>query len=38
MKVNEDKTKIMILSRGWLPVNLQFKYDGKDIEIVKDFK
>ena len=37
MKVNVDKTKIMIFSWGRMPVNLQFKYNGKDIEIVKDF-
>lgn len=37
MKVNVDKTKIVIFSKGRMPVNLQFKYNGKDIEIVKDF-
>jgi hypothetical protein len=37
MKVNVDKTKIMIFSKGRMPVNLQFKYNGKDIEIAKDF-
>ena len=37
MKVNTDKTKIMIFSKGRLPVNLNFKYNGVDIEIVKDF-
>ena len=34
MKVNVDKTKIMICSKGCMPVNLQFKY-GKDLEIVR---
>ena len=37
MKVNVDKTKVMIFSKGRMLVNLQFKYNGKDIEIVKDF-
>ena len=38
MKVNVYKTKIMIFfSKGRMPVNLQFKYNGKDIEIAKDF-
>ena len=34
MKVNVDKTKITIFSKGRMPVNLQFKY-GKDLEIVR---
>jgi hypothetical protein len=37
MKVNVDKTKIIILANGRMPVNLQFKNSWKDIEIVKDF-
>jgi len=32
MKVNVDKTKIMIFSKGRMPVNLQLRYNGKDIE------
>jgi hypothetical protein len=37
MKVNVDKAKIMIFSKGRMSINLQFKYNGKNIEIVKDF-
>ena len=37
MKVNVDKTKILIFSKGRMPVNFQFKSNGNDIEIVKDF-
>ena len=37
MKVNVDETKIIILAKGRMPVNLQFKNSWKDIEIVKDF-
>jgi hypothetical protein len=37
MKVNVYKTKIMIFSKGQMSINLQFKYNGKNIEIVKDF-
>ena len=37
MKVNVDKTKILIFSKGRMPVNFQFKSNGKFIEIVKDF-
>jgi hypothetical protein len=37
MKVNVDKTKIVVFSKGQLPRNLIFNYNGTNIEIVKDF-
>ena len=37
MKVNVDKTKIVAFSKGRLPRNLIFNYNGTNIEIVKDF-
>jgi hypothetical protein len=37
MKVNVDKTKIVVFSKGRLPRNLIFNYNGTNIEIVKDF-
>ena len=37
MKVNVDKTKIVVFSKGRLPRNLIFNYNGTYIEIVKDF-
>ena len=35
LKVNIDKTKIMILSKGRLPTNIHFKHGDKDFEILK---
>ena len=37
LKVNIDKSKIMVFSKGRLPNNLEFKYDGKILEIVNEF-
>jgi hypothetical protein len=37
LKVNIDKTKIMIFSKGRLPTNINFKYGDKQFEIVKYF-
>jgi hypothetical protein len=37
MKVNVDKTKIVVFSKGRLPRNLIFNYNGTNIEIVRDF-
>jgi hypothetical protein len=36
LKVNIDKTKIMISFKGTLPTNIHFKYGDKEFEIVKD--
>ena len=36
MKVNVNKTKI-VFSKGWLPRNLIFNYNGANNEIFKDF-
>ena len=35
LKVNIDKTKIMIFSKGRLPTNIHFKYGDKELEIEK---
>jgi predicted HTH domain antitoxin len=37
MKVNVDKTKIMVFGFGKLRQNLKFTYENVDIEIVKQF-
>ena len=37
MKVNVEKTKIMIFYRGRLPGNISFNFNGDNIEIVKEF-
>jgi len=37
MKVDVDKTKIVVFSKGRLPRNLHLNYNGTNIEIVKDF-
>jgi hypothetical protein len=37
MKLNVDKTKIVVFSKGRLPRNLIFNYNGTITEIVKDF-
>jgi hypothetical protein len=37
LKVNIDKTKIVIFGSGRTPQNLSFKYNGSEIEIVKNF-
>ena len=38
MKVNEEKTKIMIFGRGKQPAGLKFVYNGTELEIVNHFK
>ena len=38
LKVNSDKTKIMIFGKGKQPSNIHFIYDGHELEIVKNFK
>ena len=38
LEVNIDKTKIMIFTKGSIPQNHSFYYDGKQLEIVKKFK
>jgi sorting nexin-29 len=37
LKVNIDKTKIVIFGSGRTHQNLSFKYDGSEIEVVKHF-
>ena len=37
LKVNVDKTKIMVFSRGRPPANLFFQYNGSQLDIVNDF-
>ena len=37
MKVNVDKTKIVIFSKGRVPRNLHFNNNGTNTEIAKDF-
>jgi hypothetical protein len=37
MKVNVDKTKIVVFSKERLPRNLIFNYNGINIEIAKEF-
>lgn len=37
LKVNVEKTKIMIFSKGRQPANINFNYNGVEIDIVKDF-
>ena len=37
LKVNADKSKIMIFSKGTLPRNLQFNLNGTELEIVNSF-
>jgi hypothetical protein len=37
MKVNVDKTKILVFSNGRLPRNLHFNYNGTNTERVKYF-
>jgi hypothetical protein len=37
LKVNIDKTKIVIFGSGRTPHNLSFKYNGSEIEVVKNF-
>ena len=36
-EVNIDKTKIVIFGSGHTPQNLSFKYNGSEIEVVKNF-
>ena len=37
LKVNADKTKVMVFGNGRLPQNLSFSYDNLNLEIVKNF-
>jgi flagellin-specific chaperone FliS len=37
LKVNADKTKVMVFRNGRLPQNLSFSYDNLNLEIVKNF-
>ena len=37
LKANIDKTKIVIFRSGRTPQNLSFKYNGSEIEVVKNF-
>ena len=37
LKVNIDKTKIVIFGSGLTPQNLSFKYNGSEVEVVKNF-
>jgi len=37
LKVNVDKTKIMILSKGRQPQNLEFPLHGLEVEVVNSF-
>ena len=37
MKVNVDKAKLVVFSKGRHPRNLIFNYNGTNIEIVKEF-
>ena len=37
LKVNVQKSKIVIFSKGRMPQNLSFYYDGLKLEIVKEF-
>jgi hypothetical protein len=37
LKVNIDKIKVLIFSKGRLPTNIHFKYWDKKLEIVEDF-
>ncbi len=38
LKVNIDKSKIMVFSKGRPPNNLEFRYDNMLLEIVNEFK
>ena len=38
LKVNNEKTKIIVFGRGRKLHNVHFKYDGNDVEIVDTFK
>ena len=35
VKVNADKTKVMVFENGRIPQNLSFNYDNLNLEIVK---
>ena len=37
LKVNTDKTKVMVFGNGRLPQYLSFSYDNLNLEIVKNF-
>ena len=37
LKVNVQKSKIVIFSKGRMPQNINFYYDGVELEIVKEF-
>ena len=38
LRVNIERSKVMIFSRGQLPRVMNFLYNGKQLEIVNDFK
>ncbi len=38
LTVNCSKTKIVVFNRGRSPLNYNFQFDGKDIEIVDEYK
>ena len=35
--VNSDKTKVMVFRNGWQPVNVNFYYEGHELEIVNSY-
>ena len=37
LKVNAEKSKVLVLSNGRLPANLKFTYNNRDLEIVPNF-
>jgi hypothetical protein len=37
LTVNIKKTKVLLVSKGRLPHNLLFRYNGKELDIVTEF-
>ena len=37
LKVNAEKSKVLVFSNGRLPANLKFNYSNRDLEIVPNF-
>ena len=37
LKVNTNKSKVMVFSKGRLPINLNFKMNNMELEIVSEF-
>jgi hypothetical protein len=37
LKVNTRKSKVMVISKGRLPINLNFKMNNMELEIVSEF-